>query len=83
MNIFESERPAWRKSRRSNGNGGNNCVQVAFLDTGVAVRDTKNPEGPTLLFTPAEWAAFMDGAKAGEFRRRLTTQSRRPRDEVG
>jgi Domain of unknown function (DUF397) len=57
----------WRKGSRSNGNGGNNCVEVAFLDTGVAVRDSKNRSGPALVFTPAEWTAFVDSAKDGEF----------------
>ena len=57
----------WRKSSRSNGNGGNNCVEIAFLDAAVAVRDSKNPNGPALLFGPAEWDAFVDGAKRGEF----------------
>lgn len=58
---------AWRKGSRSNGNGGNNCVEVAFLDTGVAVRDSKNRSGPALMFTLAEWTAFVDSAKDGEF----------------
>lgn len=58
---------AWRKASRSNGNGGNNCVEVAFLDTGVAVRDSKNRSGPALMFTSAEWTAFVDSAKDGEF----------------
>jgi hypothetical protein len=57
----------WRKGSRSNGNGGNNCVEVAFLDTGVAVRDSKNRTGPALMFTPAEWIAFVDSTKDGEF----------------
>lgn len=57
----------WKKASRSNGNGGNNCVEVAFLDTGVAVRDSKNRSGPALLFTSAEWTAFVDSAKDGEF----------------
>ncbi len=57
----------WRKGSRSNGNGGNNCVEVAFLDNGVAVRDSKNRSGPALMFTPAEWRAFVDSAKDGEF----------------
>jgi hypothetical protein len=34
---------------------------------GVAVRDSKDPEGPILRFTAAEWAAFADGMAAGEF----------------
>jgi Domain of unknown function (DUF397) len=57
----------WRKATRSSGQGGD-CVEVAELPTGGrAVRDSKNPEGPKLLFTPGEWAAFLDGAKNGEF----------------
>ena len=57
----------WRKSSRSNGNGGNNCVEVADLGTAVAVRDSKDPHGPALVFMPAEWDAFLGGAKVGEF----------------
>jgi hypothetical protein len=57
----------WRKSSRSNGNGGNNCVEVAFLDTIVAVRDSKNQSGPALFFSSAEWAEFVNSTKAGEF----------------
>jgi len=58
----------WRKGSRSNGNGGNNCVEVANMDDGgVAVRDSKNPSGPVLFFTPTEWTAFVDSAKNGEF----------------
>jgi hypothetical protein len=57
----------WRKASRSNGNGGNNCVEVAFLDTEVAVRDSKDRSGPALLFTQAEWTAFVDSTKDGEF----------------
>jgi hypothetical protein len=57
----------WRKGSHSNGNGGSNCVEVAFLDTGVAVRDSKNRQGPALMFTQAEWIAFVDSTKDGEF----------------
>ncbi|MBG0821147.1 DUF397 domain-containing protein [Planomonospora sp. ID91781] len=57
----------WRKSSRSSGNGGQ-CVEVADNLPGVvAVRDSKDPDGPKLLFTPAEWKAFVGGVKAGEF----------------
>lgn len=56
----------WRKSRRSGG--GNNCVEVARNLPGiVAVRDSKDPSGPALVFTPGEWRAFIGGAKDGEF----------------
>jgi hypothetical protein len=55
--------PVWRKSRRSNGNGGNNCVEVAFLHPGVAVRDSKNRTGPALFFTDAAWTAFINSIR--------------------
>ncbi|MEU8056036.1 MULTISPECIES: DUF397 domain-containing protein [Microbispora] len=57
----------WRKSSRSSGNGGQ-CVEVAANLPGViAVRDSKNPNGPKLLFTSEEWEAFISGVKDGEF----------------
>ena len=56
----------WRKSIRSGSSG--NCVEVADNLPGViAVRDSKDPAGPALAFTPAEWAAFISGARQGEF----------------
>lgn len=55
----------WHKSSRSNGNGGE-CVEVAANLPGVvAVRDSKNPEGPALLFTPQVWADFLTRIKTG------------------
>jgi hypothetical protein len=48
----------WRKSSYSSANGGQ-CVEVARnLPGAVAVRDSKNPHGPKLIFTPDEWSAF-------------------------
>jgi hypothetical protein len=64
-----SDLPAatWRKSRRSGPQGGN-CVEIAHLPDGqVAIRNSRHPAGPALLFTPAEWSAFITGAKDGEF----------------
>lgn len=56
----------WVKSSFSFANG--NCVEVASLPGGgTGVRDSKDTDGPVLRFTPGEWAAFLDGAKAGEF----------------
>jgi hypothetical protein len=60
---------AWHKSTRSGGNGGD-CVEVAVCLSGiVAVRDSKNRDGAALVFTPAEWAAFLAGVRGGEFDR--------------
>ncbi|MEV4095260.1 DUF397 domain-containing protein [Streptosporangium saharense] len=60
---------AWRKSSLSGGNGGQ-CVEVATgLPGGTAVRDSKNPGGPSLLFTGAEWRTFVEGVKTGRFDR--------------
>jgi hypothetical protein len=56
----------WQKSSRS-GPFTDNCVEVAFVGSIIAVRDSKNAGGPALLFTPNEWDAFVDGAKDGEF----------------
>ena len=55
----------WRKAAASAANGA--CVELAALPDGVAVRDSKDPRGPVLRFTRVELAAFLDGAKAGEF----------------
>jgi len=56
----------WRKSRGS-GAYGDNCVEVAFIDEAIAVRDSKDTSGPVLVFTRGEWDAFVAGAKDGEF----------------
>lgn len=62
----ELSRAIWRKSTYSN-NGGN-CVEVATNLPGlVAIRDSKEPEGPALVFTSTEWAAFVSGVRDGEF----------------
>ena len=56
----------WRKSTYSGVQG--NCVEVAALaDGGFAVRNSRFPEGPALIFTAAELTAFVAGAKDGEF----------------
>ncbi|WP_033222171.1 DUF397 domain-containing protein [Kitasatospora phosalacinea] len=59
-------RAAWRKSSFSGCQG--NCVEVADgFSTAVPVRDSKDPDGPALLFPAGAWAAFVAGVKAGEF----------------
>ncbi|MDQ2790951.1 MAG: DUF397 domain-containing protein [Pseudonocardiales bacterium] len=56
----------WRKSRHSGQLG--NCVETAALAGGdVAVRNSRHPSGPALIFTRDEVAAFLAGAKDGEF----------------
>jgi hypothetical protein len=56
----------WRKSRMSGAVG--NCVEVATLESGeIAVRNSRFPDGPALIYTKAEMAAFLAGAKSGEF----------------
>ena len=60
--------PRWRKASASNNM--QNCVEVVVLPDGsVMVRDSKDPQGPNLHFTGAEWDAFLDGAVKGEFNR--------------
>jgi hypothetical protein len=56
----------WRKASYS-ANGGGNCVEVGTVGRVVAVRDSKDPDGPKLAFTLAEWEAFLRRVQAGEF----------------
>ncbi|MFF4985567.1 DUF397 domain-containing protein [Streptosporangium saharense] len=68
---MDVSRVRWRKSSLSGNNGGD-CVEVAELKgVGhaelVAVRDSKDREGPKLFFSPAEWDAFLNSVKAGQF----------------
>jgi hypothetical protein len=56
----------WRKSRRSNSQG--NCVELAELvDGSVAMRNSRHPHGPALVYTRAEVEAMILGAKDGDF----------------
>ncbi|WP_459548538.1 DUF397 domain-containing protein [Nocardia sp. X0981] len=52
------------------GEPGTHSVEIAMLADGhVGMRDGKNPDGPVLVFTPGEWAAFTAGVRDGEFDR--------------
>jgi hypothetical protein len=57
----------WQKSRRSNPSG--NCVELALLPTGggVAIRNSRDRDGPVLVYTPEEIAAFLGGVLDGDF----------------
>lgn len=72
MSTYRAFEPAeladarWRKSTRS-GNV-RDCVEVAELAGGhCAVRDSKDPAGPALIFTPAGWATFTTAVRSGNF----------------
>lgn len=54
----------WRKARRSANNGAN-CVEVAAVGGRMAIRDSKDPDGPKLAFTHTTWVRFVKAAKNG------------------
>ena len=56
---------AWRKSRRSTGNGA--CVEIAPVKGLISVRDSKNPRGLVLAYTAETWRSFVREAKTGDF----------------
>ena len=62
--MVDPSKANWRKSSRSGTNG---CVEVAFGHDCVAVRDSKNRQGPVLIFTFDEWTSFLGGVRHGEF----------------
>ncbi|MFC5668427.1 DUF397 domain-containing protein [Kitasatospora misakiensis] len=64
--TFDLSAASWRKSTYSGGD--NECIEVADGVAGVLpVRDSKDPLGPSLLFTAEAWAAFVAGVRVGEF----------------
>jgi hypothetical protein len=64
--VHDLRRAEWRTSTFSGGNG--SCVEVASNLPGIiAVRDSKDRQGPALVFTPDEWNAFLAGVRAAEF----------------
>lgn len=64
MNTVDLATACWRKSSHSGGDSGD-CVEIASVISGVAVRDSKDPDGPRLVFASAEWRAFARRIKAG------------------
>ena len=54
----------WRRSSRCDSNA---CVEVAHASGEVLLRDSKDPDGPRLSFAAAQWSAFLDGVKDGQF----------------
>lgn len=65
MNTPDWSRAQWRKSSHSGGNGG--CVSVARIDGVTAVRDSKDPDGPKLVFEPRKMRDLLDDVKAGKY----------------
>ncbi|MGA8460639.1 MAG: DUF397 domain-containing protein [Streptosporangiaceae bacterium] len=64
--MHDLRRAEWRTTTFSGGNG--SCVEVASNLPGIiAVRDSKDRQGPALVFTPDEWTAFLAGIRADEF----------------
>ena len=61
---MEASETVWRKSTFSAENG---CVEVAELGNKVGIRDSKDREGPRLIFTEDEWGAFLAGIRNHEF----------------
>jgi Domain of unknown function (DUF397) len=57
----------WVKAKRSGSNG--QCIEIASAADKIAIRDSKDPDGPILVYTPGEFKAFLHGTQNGEFDR--------------
>lgn len=64
MNSPDLSAVRWRKSSHSGGSGGD-CVEVAEIAPVLAVRDSKDPDGPVLMLDAGAWRALVRGIKAG------------------
>lgn len=65
MDLAKKAGLRWFTSTRSQG--GDNCVEAAFTADGIAIRDSKDPDGGQLGFGADGWRAFIAGVKDGEF----------------
>jgi len=63
--VTDTTDTSWIKASASSGAG--QCVEMRRHNGAVDVRDSKHPDGPELCFTQAEFSAWLDGAKRGEF----------------
>jgi hypothetical protein len=61
---FDLSRAQWQ---RAEGDTSEGAVEVAFVDDLIGMRNSADPDGPVLVFTQAEWDAFVAGARDGEF----------------
>ncbi|MEU4158240.1 DUF397 domain-containing protein [Actinoplanes sp. NPDC026670] len=61
---FDRDNLPWRKARKSSAG---NCVEIARMGDSIAVRNSRFPDAGIILYTPAEFDAFIDGVKRGEF----------------
>jgi len=67
LTLSEAQRArlTWVKAQASTHNGA--CVEIASAAGKIAMRDSKDPGGPILVYTITEFSAFLDGARNGEF----------------
>jgi hypothetical protein len=61
LTVSELAGAVWRKSGASGA--GNDCVEIALVETGAGIRDSKNPEGPALRFAVNGWTTFLASTK--------------------
>jgi hypothetical protein len=69
-NSVDLSQVRWRISSRTSSGGGGTCVEAGPLNDGtgrVALRHSQHTGGPVIVYTRAEWDAFLAGAKDGEF----------------
>jgi hypothetical protein len=64
MTSDHSHDLTWRKSSHSSSNG--QCVEIAHAGPDIAIRDSKNPDGPVLLIAPGQWHALLTAITAGD-----------------